>query len=38
MNCHLNQYSVQCTAYVTDTIIQRKDFGVQYQNLGDFRF
>ena len=37
MNCHLNQCSVQCTADLTDTIIQRTDFEVQYQNLSDFR-
>ena len=38
MNCHLNQYSVQCTLDLTDAIVQRTDFEVQYQNLGYFGF
>ena len=34
----LNFMNVQCTAELTDTIIQRTNFGVQLQNFGDFRF
>ena len=35
---NLNFMYVQCTADLADTIIQRTNFGVQFQNLGDFRF